>query len=67
MNKSKQVYRGGLLHHRYRFGVLKNIKVWFCRTFGHRVDNDVKGKCCERCGLYYGEIYHKQKDAYKHL
>lgn len=63
----KYIYRKGLLHHRYRFALKRNLKVWFCRTFGHEISTDVKLKCCERCGLYYGEIYHKQKDAVKHI
>lgn len=67
MKKNKNTYRKGLLHHRYRFGLIGNLKVWFCRTFGHRVNNDVAYKCCERCGLFYGEIYHKQEGWEDHV
>lgn len=56
----KDVYRKGLLHHKYRFGLIGNIKVWFCRTFGHELNKNVEHKWCERCGMFYGEIYHKQ-------
>lgn len=55
----KKIYRNGLMHHQYRFG-FKNIKVWFCRTFGHQVNNNFNHKWCQRCGLATTEIYHKQ-------
>ena len=64
---SKKRYRKGLLHHNYRFGLIGNLKVWFCRNFGHRLNNDVKHKWCEICGMYYGEIYHKQEDYIDHI
>lgn len=67
MKFKKHIYRKGLLHHHYRFGLLKNIKVWFCRTFGHQVNNNVEHKWCQRCGLFYGEIYHKQDNWPDHI
>ena len=62
--EEKKVYRKGLLHHHYRFrhGLWQNVKIWFCRTFGHEVNTNVEHKWCERCGLFYGEIYHKPED-----
>ena len=57
----KQVYRKGLLHHNYRFGIIQNIKVWFCRTLGHEINSNKDNEWCERCGMAYLEIYNKQK------
>jgi len=62
MNKNKFIYRKGLMQHHYRFGLLKNIKVWFCRTFGHKMNDEKKHQWCDRCGLASSEIYHSQKD-----
>lgn len=64
MEKAKEIIINGLLYHRYRFG-WKNIKVWFCRVFGHQISNKVNidnfyTGCCQRCGLAYEEIYYKQ-------
>lgn len=63
----KRKYKKGLMYHRYNFGLLQNIKVWICRRFGHEVNSKVENKWCERCGLFYGEIYHKQEDWAKHI
>ena len=52
-------YKNNLLYHRYKFSFWKNIKVWFCRRFGHQISNDPSSHCCQRCGLAYEEIYHK--------
>lgn len=63
MSKQKQtqpVYINGLMHHHFRFRFKQNLKVAVCRTFGHRLNNKVENKWCERCGLFYGEIYHLQ-------
>lgn len=46
-----------MIYHRYRFGILKNIKVWFCRTFGHQINDNPSHHWCERCGLAYEECY----------
>jgi len=64
MKTQKRIYRKGLLHHRYKFKLKQNIKVWFCRTFGHRIDNSPSSGSCERCGLCYEEIYHNIGDGY---
>lgn len=45
-------------YHKYRFGIWKNIKVWFCRTFGHQLNESPKNHWCERCGLAYEECYY---------
>lgn len=58
----KRIYKKGLMHHNYEFGFKQNIKVWICRNFGHEVNVKAEHKWCERCGLFYGEIYHKQED-----
>ncbi len=47
----------GLMHHRFRFGIMKNLKVLTCRIFGHRINNKPSQHWCERCGLAYEEIY----------
>lgn len=52
-------YKNNLLYHRYKFNVWKNLKVWFCRRFGHQINNDPSYHCCGRCGLAYSEIYHR--------
>ena len=65
--KKQPIYRDGLMHHHYRFGFRKNFKVWICRVFGHRINNEVKDKWCERCGLFYGEIYYKQENWAEHI
>jgi hypothetical protein len=70
MKKQKQkppVYINGLMHHHFRFGLKQNIKVATCRIFGHQINNNVEHKWCERCGLFYGEIYHKQEDWEEHI
>jgi len=56
----KRIYKNGLMYHRYRFSLWGNIKVWFCRRFGHQLNNDKNYEWCERCGLVHEEIYHKQ-------
>ena len=45
-------------HHKFRFGIKGNIKVLFCRIFGHKLNNNPQNLWCERCGLAYEEIYH---------
>ncbi len=60
MTKHKSIYIKGLLYHRYRFSFYKNIKVFICRIFGHELNNTEKHHWCNRCGLAYEEIYHKQ-------
>ena len=57
----KEKIKKGLLYHRYRFGIIGNIKVWFCRAFGHQANNIRKHEWCERCGLAHEEIYYKQQ------
>lgn len=54
------VYRRGLLHHHYRFGLLKNLKVFICRTLGHQMNDNMEYMWCQRCGMCSTEIYHKQ-------
>lgn len=63
--KNKKKYTDGLLNHDYRFGLIDNLKVWFCTTFGHRISKDRNYEICGRCGLCYDEIYHKQKRSSK--
>jgi hypothetical protein len=46
-----------LKHHRFRFGLIGNLKVLLCRIFGHRVSDDPTGFACQRCRLAYEEIY----------
>lgn len=46
-----------LKHHRFRFGLIGNLKVLICRIFGHRVSDDPTGFACQRCRLAYEEIY----------
>jgi hypothetical protein len=46
-----------LKHHKFRFGLIGNLKVLLCRIFGHRVSEDPIGFACERCNLAYEEIY----------
>lgn len=46
-----------LKHHRFRFGLIGNLKVLLCRIFGHRVSDDPTGFTCQRCRLAYEEIY----------
>jgi hypothetical protein len=58
--EKKLVYRRGLLHHRYRFGLLRNLKVFICRTFGHQMNDNMEHEWCQRCGLCSTEIYLKQ-------
>lgn len=68
MQKQKTpVYINGLMYHHYRFGLRQNIKVATCRLFGHQLNNNVDHKWCQRCGLFYGEIYHLQAGWEKHL
>ena len=59
MKKHKYIYRKGLMHHDYRFGIWKNLKVWFCRTFGHKMNDNNNHGWCDRYGLAHTEIYHK--------
>lgn len=47
-------------HHKFRFGIIGNIKVLICRIFGHRLNDNQHYEWCQRCGLAYSEIYHKQ-------
>jgi len=54
--------KNGLLYHKYSFRIKQNLKVWFCRMFGHELNKNVEDKWCNRCGLFYGEIYHNNKD-----
>jgi hypothetical protein len=53
--------KDGLLYHRYRFNFYTNIKVFVCRLFGHRINKKEDHEWCNRCGLAYEEIYHKQR------
>jgi len=54
----------GLLYHRFRFGLIGNLKVLTCRIFGHRLNNNPAYHWCERCGMVYEEIYHNIGDGY---
>lgn len=60
LSSKKSTTKKGLLYHGYRFGLFGNIKVWFCRSFGHEINEDVNHQWCNRCGLFYGEIYSNQ-------
>ncbi len=55
-----------LKHHRFRFGLIGNLKVLLCRIFGHRVNNDPAGFTCQRCRLAYEEIYYPE-DYWKEM
>jgi len=58
IQKPKKYDKSRLLYHNYRFGFIGNIRVLFCRLFGHRVSENPKYNNCSRCGLCYEEIYH---------
>ena len=45
-------------YHKFRFGVIGNLKVLLCRTLGHRINENPKYFWCERCGLAYEECYY---------
>ena len=47
-----------MIYHKYRFGLLKNIKVFICKKFGHRINENPAYHWCERCGLAYEECYY---------
>ena len=49
-----------MTYHKYRFGLRENIKVFLCRTFGHRLNENPAHHWCERCKLYYGECYYPE-------
>lgn len=53
-------YINGLVHHNYRFGLKNNFKVFICRLFGHRINDNKKFEWCNRCGLAYFDIYINQ-------
>ena len=44
-------------YHKYRFGLIRNFKVFLCKTFGHRLNEDPSHHWCGRCGLCYEECY----------
>jgi hypothetical protein len=44
-------------YHKFRFGLKGNIKVFICRIFGHRINENPAYHWCERCGLAYEECY----------
>lgn len=45
-------------YHGLRFGIWKNVKVLFCRAFGHRINENPANHWCERCNLAYEECYY---------
>lgn len=47
-----------MIYHKYRFGLKGNFKVWLCRRFGHRLNENPDHDWCERCSLAYSECYH---------
>ena len=61
MKKEKEVK---LIHHRFRFGIVGNLKVVNCRMFGHKINNNPAHPWCERCGMVYEEIYQNIGEGY---
>ena len=56
----KDYYKNNILYHKYRFGLIGNFKVFICRKFGHRMNDNPEHEWCGRCGLCNTEIYHKK-------
>ena len=57
LKKIKKIDSPKLLHHRFKFGLIGNVKVLMCRILGHRLNDNIEDEWCNRCKLAYEEIY----------